>query len=262
MADVNGDGKPDLLVANCAVIPSNSCGSLDGSVGVLLGNGDGTFQTAVPYDSGGKGAYSVAVADVNDDGKLDILVANEVSDNVGVLLGNGDGTFQTAVTYGSGGVDAFSVAVADVNGDGKLDLLVANACATSGCDNGGVGVLLGKGDGTFQTAVTYGSGGNDALSVAVVDVNGDGKPDLVVGNECASYYNCATGSVSVLLGNGDATFQTAVTYESGGTQVFSVAASDVNGDGHPDLLVANACATNNCTDGLVGVLLGNGDGTF
>ena len=262
VADVNGDGRPDLLVANCVVIASNNCGSIDGSVGVLIGNGDGTFQTAVPYDSGGVGAYSVAVADVNGDGKIDVLVANEVSNNVGVLLGNGDGTFQSATSYDSGGGGAYSVAVGDVNGDGKIDVLVANACVTSGCHDGGVGVLLGNGDGTFQLAVPYASGGNDTLSVAVVDVNGDSKPDLVLGNECASYFNCATASVSVLLGNGDGTFQSAITYGSGGAQVFSVAVSDVNGDGSPDVLVANACATNNCADGQVGVLLGNGDGTF
>ena len=107
--------------------------------------------------------------------------------------------------------------------------------------NGTVGVLLGNGDGTFQTAVTYGSGGYYADSVAVADVNGDGKPDLVVANACASSSNCANGgSVGVLLGNGDGTFQAAVTYGSGGQyEPDSVAVADVNGDGKPDLLVAN-----------------------
>ena len=84
------------------------------------------FAPAVVYGSGGDFAYSVAVADVNGDGKPDLIVANEQSNSVGVLLGNGDGTFQTAVTYGSGGDYPYSVAVADVNGDGKPDLLVAN----------------------------------------------------------------------------------------------------------------------------------------
>src|SRR5208282_1700274 len=120
------------------------------------------------------------------------------------------------VPYGSGGYHADSVAVADVNGDGKPDLLVANQCASSSnCNNGSVGVLLGNGDGTFQAAVTYGSGGYYAESVAVADVNGDGKPDLVVANDCCAGGNGDDGSVSVLLGNGDGTFQTAVTYGSG-----------------------------------------------
>jgi hypothetical protein len=116
-----------------------------------LGNGDGTFQAAVAYNSGGYAAYSVVVGDVNGDGKLDLLVANNcVSSNcgntsasVGVLLGKGDGTFQTVATYDSGGAYADSVAVADVNGDGKPDLLVANICGDNACaTNGSVGVLI------------------------------------------------------------------------------------------------------------------------
>jgi hypothetical protein len=122
---------------------------------------------------------------------------------VGVLLGNGDGTFRTAVTYGSGGWQAVSVAVADVNGDGKSDLLVGNcSISLAACDEGGiartVGVLLGKGNGTFQTATTYGSGGYTALSLTVADVNGDNKPDLVVANRCGD--SCAfDGTVGVLI---------------------------------------------------------------
>ncbi len=270
VADVNGDGHPDLLVANqCA--DSNTC-SNGGTVGVLLGNGDGTFQPAVIYNSGGEYAYSVAVADVNGDGHLDLLVVNQCAsssscDNggtVSVLLGNGDGTFQTAVSYNSGGEYAYSIAAADVNGDGYPDLLVANQCAnSSNCLNGGASVLLGNGDGTFQAAVTYNSGGEYAFSVAVADVNGDGHPDLLVANDCASSSNCSNGTLSVLLGNGDGTFQAAVSYNSGDLYAKSVAVADVNGDGYPDLLVASLCANrSNCTGGAVDVLLGNGDGTF
>jgi hypothetical protein len=156
-------------------------------------------------------------------GKTPVLA---VCENCG-LLGNGDGTFQTAVTYSSGGFFADSVAVADVNGDGKPDILVANTGGVPICSGGGVGVLLGNGDGTFKTAVTYCSGGGP-VSLAVADVNGDDKPDLVV----------ASSLVSVLLGNGDGTFQTAVSYESGGYPPDSVAVADVNGDGKPDLVVA------------------------
>jgi len=170
VADVNGDGKPDLVVANNCTSGDFGIGCTDpsGTAGVLLGNGDGTFQAAVTYGAGGSDASSVAVADVNGDGKPDLLVGECADTNcyglVGVLLGNGDGTFQAAVTYGSVGTFAYSAAVADVNGDGKPDLLVANVCSGNCFFNPGglVAVLLGNGDGTFQAAVTYGSGGSGA----------------------------------------------------------------------------------------------------
>ena len=266
VADVNGDGKLDLLVANLCLDSSN-CDS--GSVGVLLGNGEGTFQPAVPYGSGGAYADSVAVADVNGDGKPDLLVVNDCGDvncdsdgTVGVLLGNGDGTFQTAVSYDSGGRFGLSVAVADVNGDNKPDLLVTN-----GNTSGSVGVLLNKGDGTFQTAVVYDSGGYDTFLVTVSDVNGDGKLDLVVANQCADSSCDTNGLVGVLLGNGDGTFQTAVTYGSGGCNADSVAVADVNGDGRLDLVVANqgvigSDGSCNNGNGTVGVLMNiNGPAT-
>jgi hypothetical protein len=244
IADVNGDGKPDLVVAN------------DTSVGVLLGNGNGTFQAAVSYSSGG--FTSVAVADVNGDGKLDLVVGN-FADSVSVLIGNGDGTFQLGASYSSPGV--ISVAVADVNGDGKPDLLVANLYNN-------VAVLLGNGDGTFQPAVVYDPGGFDASAVIARDVNGDGKPDLLVTNWNVNNHDFhSDGVIGVLLGNGDGTFQAAVTYDSGGQSPSSIAVADVNGDGKPDLVVEN-CSFNggsdDCSpgDGAVGVLLGNGDGTF
>ncbi|MGA8153356.1 MAG: FG-GAP-like repeat-containing protein [Terriglobales bacterium] len=175
---------------------------------------------------------------------------------MGVLLGNGNGTFQAAITYSSGGQDPTSIAAVDVNGDGKPDLLVANACVSVGsCANGVIGVLLGNGDGTFETPVTYGSG-YQPLSVAVADVNGDGKQDAVVANFSATCNNCSNGGVSVLLGNGDGTSQTAVSYGSGGLDAYGAAVADVNGDGKPDLLVANFCEiTSPCTSGIVGVLL-------
>jgi len=261
VADLNGDGHPDLIVANlCQSIFGCDIYNPDiGEVGVLLGRGDGTFQPTVGYSSGGYLSYSVAVGDVNGDGKPDLVVANGCQDSdcnnasVSVLLGNGDGTFQPAVNYGWAGYIATSVAIGDLNGDGHPDLVVGSGCPEGGCTNGAVGVLLGNGDGTFQPPVTYSSGGFYGW-VAIGDVNGDGKPDLVVAN--------SWGTVGVLLGNGDGTFQAPVNYGSGGFAPLSVTIGDVNGDGKPDLLVANCGTGGGCYNGLVGVLLGNGDGTF
>jgi hypothetical protein len=249
IADVNGDAKPDLVVANWC-----SESYLSKQLAVLLGNGDGTFQPAVAYGSGGRIPVSVAVADMNGDGKPDLLVANfwasfqNLNGTVGVLLGNGDGTFQSPVAYASGGTggpnSGGSVAVADVNLDGKPDVLVANE------GNATVGVLLGRGDGTFQPVVAYSSGGSGANSVAVADVTGDGKPDLVVATSLST-------TVGVLLGNGDGTFQSSITYGAGGfNRASSVAVADINADRKPDLLVAT-CGNFSCYFGAVGVLLNN-----
>jgi len=262
VADVNGDGKLDLVVSD-----------YNTGVDVLLGNGDGTFQPAVTYNASGYSAWSVAVADVNGDGKPDIAVATFYANNIAVLLGNGDGTFQPAVTYPSGGSGGGtcpdSVAIADVNGDAKPDLVVTNWCGQSYLSQQ-LDVLLGNGDGTFQPAVSYSSGGQVPESVVVADVNGDGKPDLLVANLWQSFQHTQNGSVGVLLGNGDGTFQPPVIYGSGGYGAASVAVADVNRDGKPDLVVANCeaspgsgvCTSVGAGHGLAAVLLGNGDGTF
>ena len=267
VADLNADGKPDLIV----ISQCNNYNNCDmGSVGVLLGNGDGTFQTASSYSAGEQSAYSAAAADVNGDGKLDVIVADQCDYSsecgngiVAVLLGNGDGTLQTPSTYNSGGIILSSVLVKDVNGDGKPDILATNGCADNSCSGGSVGVLLGNGNGTFQAPISYNPGGEGSFSMAMADVNGDGKLDLLVANTCLNNSNCTNGTVGVLFGNGDGTFQPPVAYGAGGVDTFAVALADVNGDGKLDLLVANACNNNSsCNNGSVGVLLGNGDGTY
>src|SRR5256885_8651870 len=199
LSDLNSDGHLDLIVANAC--PSGGCSNdTEGVVSVRVGNGDGTFQAPNNYGSGGNRPTFVEVGDLNGDGKPDLAVANlcrsgndcSVDDTgeVSVLLGNGDGTFQAAMRYGSGGFSPMSVAIADVSRDGKADLLVANHCDVLECMGslrGSVGVLLGNGDGTFQTPVSYYSGGGRAVALAVADLNGDGDLDLAVANECVIF---------------------------------------------------------------------------
>ena len=195
------------------------CHSTGGAVSVLLGNGDGTFQSALVYDLTNITPQSVAIADVNGDGRPDLVVAglceNENTcsfpypETVSILLGNGDGTFEPAVNYNVGGCGngalypEMDVVVGDMNGDGKPDIVVSdfNQPIGGGCargDNpGAVSVLLGNGDGTFQAPTVYSSGGLDATSVATGDVNGDGKLDLVVSNfsQPAAVSQLAAGTV-------------------------------------------------------------------
>ncbi len=264
VAELNGDDNWDLVIGHLA---GASCPG--GEVAVLLGSGDGTFQTAQPYCIGGGGYSAIFVVDVNSDGKPDLIVAKEFfSDTdfddggVAVLLGNGDGTFQPAQSYKSGGGQADSVFLTDLNGDGKLDIVVANWCKTGedcqeppfGTATGNVGVLLGNGDGTFQSAVNYDSGGTIAVSVIAADVNRDGKADLIVGHRCVNNDTCGDGAIGILSGNGDGTFQPAVAFNWGGERPNSMLVTDVNNDGKLDLLVGGIF--------FAGISLGNGDGTF
>jgi len=280
VGDFNGDGKPDLVVANngtsnVSVFLGNGDGTFqsevdfpagfqplrvitgdfngDGrsdvavldrdSVAILLDQGNGTLQTATDYPAG-KNAQSVAVGDFNGDGKPDLAIGNFFDGTISIRLGNADGTFRSPLTF-TVNTKPWAAAVGDFNGDGKLDLVTI--CA--GCGNGEV--LLGNGDGTFQSAPSF-TVGNTPESLVVADFNGDGKPDLGVANETSP---TVPGSVSILLGNGDGTFRPAVNYTVGKGPA-SIAFGDVNHDGKLDLLTANQGSAD------ISVLLGNGDGTF
>ena len=236
--DFNGDGKLDLAVANVT----------GGTVSIMKGKGDGTFQKQTQYPAG-YGPIAVAVGDFNEDGKLDLVVVNNGNRSNGhpgtvtMLLGNGKGAFRKGKTF-SCGTGPFFIVTGDFNRDGNLDVAVADYNVSFG---NSVAVLLGKGDGTFQPYAAY-NVGSAPISLATEDLNGDGILDLVTANELSA-------SVSVLLGNGDGTFQPHMDYQVVRNPI-SVAVGDLNGDKKPDLGVVSA------TDNTLSVLLGNGDGTF
>ncbi len=247
-ADFNGDGRSDLATANSGVS--------HGSVSVLLGNADGTFQPAQDFAIG-MGATSVAVGDFNADGDLDLVTANSASNDLSVLIGNGTGGFATprSVALASSHTP-LSVAVGDFNADGKMDLVVGARSSTyippwSGGYYGGGGgywfnqahlnVVMGNGDGGFGTQNSYELSGESTTGISVADLNADGRTDVVA----------AAGSVHVLLGNGNGSLQSPLHF---GTYGNSVAIGDVNSDGKLDLVTPYY--------GSVGVSLGNGLGGF
>lgn len=246
-ADFNGDKKPDLAVAS-----SNS-----DKVSILLGNGDGAFQHAYDYKVG-RGPTAIAVDDFNTDNMADLAVTNGSAHTVSILLGNGDGSFQRAKDFPVG-IRPTSITTGDFNEDGKPDLVVGNSGGVIPAGST-VSILLGNGDGTFQDAKDI-EVGRRPSSVAVKDLNGDGHVDLVVAVTRTPYYGPEpeslppVGTILVLLGNGDGTFQPPRTYLLGRVPK-GIAIADFNGDRIPDLAVVNEWTHN------VSILLGNGDGTF
>jgi FG-GAP-like repeat len=264
-ADFNGDGKLDLAVTGTPHAQNTPF------VYILLGNGDGTFQSAVAYPISFSPIFPapIVTGDFNGDGKLDLVAGQSV------LLGNGDGTFQPAISLPSQYVPSSGdqFVAGDFNGDGKLDVVAEEF------GEGDLLVMLGNGDGTF-TALTpisvtpdCGMPSADCLtngSFRAADFNGDGVLDLLIDYNAEPFGN---GTFAVYLGNGDGTFQTPVltnaSSSEGDVELLPIAVADFNGDGKQD--VASAIEIYNPAKmgepgyilALVGaVSLGGGNGTF
>jgi hypothetical protein len=234
--DFNGDGIPDVAVPNSAT----------GVVAVFIGKGDGTFASAVTYSTGSSSdPLAIAVGDVNGDGYQDLVVALGSKASVAILLGAGNGTFQAVQTVATAGSKLYypiAIVLADFNRDGWLDIATAN-------NTTGVSILLGNGNGSFKT---YTSVKTEAVPTWIVaaDFDSDGYMDLAVST-------ATNNTVDILMGNGDGTFDTYTSVSIGSSTVpEALAVSDLDDDGNPDIVVA--CYGANA----LGILLGNGDGTF
>jgi len=245
VGDVNRDGSLDIVTTTSGPYPD-----YEGSVSILMGNGDGTFVPGITFDTGPH-PVSAALRDLNSDTVLDIVTANQHStdsDTVSVHLGNMDGSFAAHTTYpidGTGGNPVYvyasdSLALADLNSDATLDIAVANY-------RGNVSVLLGKSDGTFAPQSTFQVSGS-AHAVAAGDLNADGNTDLIATNN-------VDDAVSVLFGNGDGTFGPYVSYKAGDAP-HSIALGDLNGDSQFDI------ATTSYYGNEVSVLLRKQNGGF
>jgi hypothetical protein len=248
--DFNGDGKLDVVTLDYG-----------SNLNVMLGNGDGTFQTPITLNIAASNLFpeAIAVGDFNGDHLLDVAVwaTNATTSNaeVHIYLGNGTGSLTYSGTYSAPNSSTFnpgpnSLVAADVNGDGKLDLVALTPY-------NGVFIFAGRGDGTFQAPVAYATGctasAGPCQGLAVGDLNGDGKPDLALeANETTG------GGISILLNNGTGTFGTATYYPVAISGVFAasgIAIGDVNGDKKPDVVVGSSSAS-------AIVYLNQGSGTF
>jgi hypothetical protein len=222
--DVSGDGKPDILVGNYC--PNNNCAAGHGSLGVLLGNGDGSFQPALTYNPVRGAVISIAVADLNGDGKLDVVVASPI----GVFLGNGNGTFQAATAVNATHYPN-QVFVADLNHDGRLDLVGINGTI------GSADVYLRNADGTYQQPQNYKLGGSYSSWATLADIDKDGKPDLVAANWCCQPLKSYEGTVGVLLNifkdNTETTFTSSLNPSIYGQRVTWTAKVTTSGLTHP-----------------------------
>src|SRR5207302_2047266 len=199
---------------------------------------DGRFQPAVGYDVG-FGAISVTAGDFNRDGIVDLAETDACTTRgcsgatagvLNILLGNPDGSFQPAVAY-TAFIEPYSLTAADLNHDGQLDLVAAQR------PSGTVGTFFGLSGGTFRPEVTKAAAGLP-VALALADLNGDSNLDAVVANECTSDLGGCNGTVGVLLGRADGSFQSPVTYD-GGRNANSVAVGDFNGDGKVDVAVVS-----------------------
>jgi hypothetical protein len=249
VADFNGDGNQDLAVTNLT-----ATAGAGPNIAILFGDGQGNFNPPITATSG-RTALSVFPGDFNRDGKMDYITADSDSNSVSVVLGNGDGTFfDIGPGVNSKGQFSLQMVTADFNHDGLPDLALANS-GVIGALGHTVSVMLGRKGGGFMPGKLF-AVGQQPSGLAVTDFNHDGQLDLVVANFGDFPTN---GDVSLLLGNGDGSFQSPRNF-SAGDFPDSIAAADFNGDGNPDAVVANFGT--NLGIPSISVMMGDGKNSF
>lgn len=245
VTDLNGDGIPDLAATGA------------NGVGVMLGTGNGTFSPRVNFPAGAQ-SQDLAAGDFNGDGRIDLavsLISPEFS--LALLTGNGNGTFNAPVRFDNTAAqdDSPAIVATDLDNDGRLDVVLAHAlsCFVTPCVAArNITVMLGLGDGTFQTPFEI-DVGTGMSRIAVGDFNSDGIKDLGIAGDQSQVY--------VLLGIGNGSFlkqpTITLTADTLGVDGTDIDAADLNGDTIQDLVVAIAL-----NGSRTAILLGNNDGTF
>jgi len=244
IADVNHDGRPDVITANYH----------GNAVSVLITSAAGALGPPASYPTrAGAETSNLAVGDLNNDTFVDVIATNPQTASVSVLLGQPDGTLAPAVDLPvgiSGAAEPYSVAIADFDHDGRADVAIADS------RSGTIIVRLGNGDGTFQPEVPYAVGGTAPYIVITADLDGDGKFDLA----CA---NRGSDNVSVLLGRGDGSFKKAQVSSTGMMSgPYSIAVADFNQDGVADLVTGDFASTATFAGQDASVLIGIGNGKY
>ena len=235
--DINNDQQLDIVSVNAK---SNS-------ISVILGNENGTFENQITYSTG-DGSHPIAItsSDLNNDTRLDLIIANADTDEIGIFYGFNYTTFHPYTSYSSDqSLQPTGVVVSDFNNDSYLDI------AATFLGSNSIGILLGYGNGSFSDITTYSTGIESSPQyLGIGDFNNDNKTDIIVANSNSS-------NIGIFLGYGNGNFVNMMTYSTGEKSCpVGIAIGDLDNDSRLDIVVANVLSNN------IGVLLGYGNGSF
>lgn len=248
LGDLNNDGFLDLITVGRGT-------GADGYATVRLGSASGTFGAATSFATESSGSNSLRLADLDQDGNLDLVTAGQGDGFAGyatVRLGDGNGSFGSATSFATEATSSFGISLGDLNGDGNLDIV------TVGRDAAGRGyatVRIGNGGGSFGSATSFSSEDYGTLDVELGDLNGDGELDMITSGQDAGF----DGYVTVRLGDGQGSFGGATSFSSADGTSMDLSLGDINGDGYLDYVAGGFSDNGN---GYATLALGDGRGSF